>query len=85
MGVFEPTQGKQQLPSLQVKHELWDGLITFDKWPLKGGYLYPSSVVCLFSDLAISTKDGINESKQTFGKDMHFYEVNSSLGKEGRL
>lgn len=26
MGVFEPNQEKQQLPSQQVKHELWDGL-----------------------------------------------------------
>ena len=56
-------------------------LIIFEKWPLKCGYLYPGSAVCLFSDLAISAKQGINESKQTFGQDMHFYEVNSSLGK----
>lgn len=60
-------------------------LTTSGKWPLEARYLYPGSVVCLFSDLAGSIKKGINESKQTFGQDMHFYEVNSSLGKEGRL
>lgn len=60
-------------------------LATSDKWPLEGGCLYPGSAVCLFSNLAGSIKKGINESKQTFGQDMHFYEVNSSLGKERRL
>lgn len=41
VGAFEPTQEKQQLPSLQVNRELWDGLDHLWQMAIEGWVFIP--------------------------------------------